>query len=79
MNDVRQLDAAINHWAVETGQSDGATIDTTAAATYLKVAWNSTDVLGNQYTFGTVGTNQIAISPTTKTALSGAGIDWGAY
>jgi prepilin-type N-terminal cleavage/methylation domain-containing protein len=79
MNDVCRLDAAINHWAVETVQSDGATVNTTAAATYLKSPWNSTDVLGNQYTLGTVGTNQIAISSTTKTALSGAGIDWGAY
>ena len=79
LNDVRQMDAAINGWAMETGQSDGATIDTSAAATYLKRAWISTDILGNTYTLGTVGTNQITVSSTTKTALSGVGIDWGAY
>lgn len=79
VNDIRQLDAAINQWAVETGQRDGATIDTTAAAVYLKSPWQSTDVLGNPFTLGTVGTNQISIASTTKSALSGVGIDWGSY
>src|SRR5579859_1795047 len=39
LNDCRQMDAAINQWALETGQSDGATIDTVGAATYLKTGW----------------------------------------
>jgi hypothetical protein len=37
------------------------------------------DVLGNTYVFTTIGTNQVSISPTTKTALADVGLDWGAY
>ena len=79
INDVRQMDAAIDQWALETGQSDGATVDTTLAATYLKGSWRAADLLGNNYVVGTVGTNQIAIAGSTKTALTGVGIDWGTY
>lgn len=79
LNDVRQMDAAIDQWALETGQTDGATINTTAAATYLKAPWRSTDLLGNAFAVGTVGSNQIQISTATKTALAGVGIDWGPY
>src|SRR5258706_7767871 len=59
LNDARQLDAAIDQWALETGQVDGATVNTTSAASYLKTAWNSNDLLGNPYAVGTVGTNQV--------------------
>lgn len=79
LNDVRQHDAAIDQWALENGKTDGATIDTTAAASYLKTGWSANDLLGNAYTLNTVGTNQIAIADATKTALAGVGIDWGAY
>ncbi len=79
LNDVRQMDAAVDQWALETGQTDGAAINTTSAGTYLKSAWKSNDLLNNPFTVGTVGTNQISIAATTKTSLSGVGIDWGAY
>ena len=79
MNDTRQLDAAIDQWAINTGQADGATVDTTAAAQYLKQTWPAADVLGNAWTFGPVGTNQVTIAAATKTALTGVGIDWGNY
>ena len=79
LNDVRLMDAAINQWILETGQSDGATINTTLAASYLKTTWMSNDSVGNPFTIGTVGSNQIAIASTTKTSLTGVGIDWGAY
>ena len=79
LNDARQMDAAIDQWALETGQTDGATVLTASASTYLKTAWKVTDLLGNTYTLGNVGTNQMAVSATTKTALAGVGIDWGAY
>ena len=79
LNDVRQMDAAIDQWALETGQTDGAAINTTSAATYLKTTWKSNDLLSNPFTVNTVGTNQISIATTTKTSLSGVGIDWGAY
>ena len=79
LNDARQMDAAIDQWALEKGKKDGDTVTTTEAASYLKTAWSATDLLGNAYTVGTVGTNQVQVSSTSKTALTGVGIDWGAY
>ncbi len=79
LNDARQLDAAVDQWALETGKTNGATVDSTAAADYLKGGWKSTDLLGNAFTISTVGTAQVAISSTSKAALSGVGIDWGPY
>lgn len=79
LNDVRQMDAAIDQWALENGKKDGDAIDTTGAATYLKTSWKSTDLLGNSFSVSVVGSTQIAISSTSKSALTGVGIDWGAY
>jgi len=79
LNDVRQMDAAIDQWALEQGRSDGAAINTTQAATYLKGSWRTTDLLGNTFTVNTVGSTQIVVSSSTKTALTGVGIDWGTY
>ena len=79
INDARQEDAAIDQWALETGQTDGATVNTTGAATYLKTAWKANDLLNNAYTIGNVGTQQVQISSSTKTSLAGVGIDWGPY
>jgi prepilin-type N-terminal cleavage/methylation domain-containing protein len=81
LNDCRQMDAAIDQWALENGKTDGATIDTSAsgAATYLKTGWKSLDLLGNAYAITVVGSTQMAVNTTTKTALVGVGIDWGAY
>jgi type IV pilus assembly protein PilA len=79
LNDARQMDAAIDQWALEYGRKDGDTVVTSSAATYLKTAWATNDLLGNQYAIGTVGGGQVAIAAGTKTALSGVGIAWGAY
>jgi type IV pilus assembly protein PilA len=79
INDARQMDAAIDQWALETGQTDGSAINTTSAASYLKTAWKATDLLGNTYAVTVVGPTQIQISATSKTALAGVGIDWGPY
>jgi type IV pilus assembly protein PilA len=79
LNDARQMDAAIDQWALETGQTDGNTVNTTSAQTYLKTVWKVTDLLGNTYVLGSVGTNQMAVAAATKTSLIGVGIDWGAY
>jgi type IV pilus assembly protein PilA len=79
LNDARQMDAAIDQWALETGQTDGNAINTTSAATYLKTAWKSNDLLNNAFSVTVVGGTQMAVSATTKTALAGVGIDWGAY
>src|SRR5476651_2520091 len=62
MNDVRQIDSAINQWALEKNKSDGDAINTTEAATYMKSSWKTTDVLNNGFAFSTVGTNQITVS-----------------
>jgi prepilin-type N-terminal cleavage/methylation domain-containing protein len=79
MNDVRQMDAAIDQWALETGQVDGAAINSTGAASYLKTPWKTTDLLNKAYNISVVGTTQISINAATKTALAGVGIDWGNY
>ena len=79
LNDTRQMDAAIDQWALENGKKDGDAIDTTAAATYMKTAWKTTDLLNNDYTVTVVGSTQISIAAATKTALAGVGIDWGAF
>jgi prepilin-type N-terminal cleavage/methylation domain-containing protein len=79
MNDCRQMDAAIDQWALETGQTDGATISTTGAQTYLKTAWKTTDLLNNTFNLTVVGTTQISINANTKSSLTGVGIDWGNY
>ena len=79
MNDARQMDAAIDQWALETGQTDGNAVNTTGAASYLKTQWKTADLLNNNYLVTVVGTTQISINATTKTALTGVGIDWGNY
>ena len=79
MNDARQMDSAVDQWAIEFYKTDGSTIDTVGAATYLKTAWKSNDLLGNPFQISTVGTSQVDISTTTKSALTGVGIDWGVY
>ena len=79
LNDARQMDSAIDQWALENGKKDGDAVTTTSAATYLKTAWPTNDLLGNDYAVGNVGPSQVQINATTKTALSGVGIDWGAY
>src|ERR1017187_2666384 len=79
LNDARQMDSAIDQWALETGQTDGNTIDTVAAQTYLKKPWVTTDLLNNAYTGTVIGSTQISVSAVTKPALGGVGIDWGAY
>ena len=79
MNDARQMDAAVDQWAIELYKTDGDTIDTVDVATYLKTAWKSNDLLGHAYEVNTVGTGQITIATSTKSALMGVGIDWGGY
>ena len=79
INDARQMDAAIDQWALETGAKNGDTINTTSAALYLKRAWPVNDLLGNAFGGTLVGTTQVVINATTKTALAGVGIDWGSY
>jgi type II secretory pathway pseudopilin PulG len=80
ISDARVIDAAINAWALETGQADNAPIDLVSAASYTKLGSISTnDILGNAFQIGTVGPTQVLISSATKSALANANLDWGAY
>jgi prepilin-type N-terminal cleavage/methylation domain-containing protein len=80
LNDCRQMDAAIDQWSVNAGVADGTAVDSVAAGTYLKTAWNTQDLLGNQWGgTGQTGTGQIQVSTSTKNALANVGIDWGPY
>ena len=79
LNDVRQMDAAIDQWAMEKTKLDGDAIDTTAAQSYSKFPWSTTDLSGNPYNITVVGSTQISINVATKAALDGVGIDWGKY
>jgi len=79
LNDARQMDAAVDQWAIEYNKKDGDTVDTVAAATYLKTSWKSNDILGHAFIVSTVGTSQVDIATTTKSALAGVGIDWSTY
>ena len=80
VNDARQIDAAINAWAMEVNASDGSPVDLVTASQYIESGnINATDLLGNAYLIGPVGNTQMAISATSKLALDGVGIDWGSY
>jgi prepilin-type N-terminal cleavage/methylation domain-containing protein len=79
LNDVSQLDDAITQWAMDANMKDGDAIDWNAVATYLKKPIVFSDILGNPYSWSTVGSNQIGLSWNTKAELAGVGIDWGPY
>jgi prepilin-type N-terminal cleavage/methylation domain-containing protein len=71
LNDARQLDAAIDQWALETSQTNGAAIDTAGVLTYLKQA----NIAGNprlqtlRYaTFFPLGTVSVTVSPAGAVA-----------
>ena len=79
LNDARMMDAAVDQWAMEYNKKDGDTVDTVAAATYLKSTWKTKDVLGHDFVLNPVGASQVNIAATTKSALTGVGIDWSSY
>lgn len=76
---AREMDDAITRWAVDYNKKEGDAVDLSTLQTYYKKNMSGKDVLGNMYIFGGIGTNQVVISPSTKAALAGAGIDWGPY
>ena len=79
LNDARQMDSAIEQWAIDYNKKDGDAIDTSSAASYLKTSWKPNYVLNHAYVVNSVGPTQINVATTTKTALSGVGVDWGIY
>lgn len=80
VNDCKQMDGAVDQWAFEMNKKDGDSIDTVGCSTYLKPnSWDVNDTLGNPYVVNSVGTNQVRINTSSKSALAGVGIDWGSY
>jgi len=58
INNLRQIDGAISEWALENGQSSGATASATSISAYIKL--NSVNSVpgcpaGGTYTYGNVG------------------------
>ena len=73
INNLRQIDGAINEWALETGQSNGASVASAqTVSAYIKL--NSANSVpgcpaGGSYTTATVGANpQVSCSLSTLTA-----------
>jgi prepilin-type N-terminal cleavage/methylation domain-containing protein len=59
INNMRQITAACNQWALETGQTTGATVANTEITPYIQL--NSSSSVpgcpaGGSYTLGTIGT-----------------------
>ncbi len=70
INNLRQIDGAINTWALESGQSNGATVGGVATVSaYIKLNSNNSVPgcpAGGTYTTATVGANpQISCSLST--------------
>ena len=70
INNLRQIDGAINEWALETGQSTGADVGgVTTVSAYIKLNSNNrvpTCPAGGSYTTATVGANpQVSCSLST--------------
>jgi hypothetical protein len=80
ISDASEMDNAIDQWATESGKQEGDEINTIDAAAYLKSgSWHESDIVGNQYVVGVIGTKQITVSASTKALLVGPSIDWGSY
>ena len=88
INGARQLDAAVDQWAIENGIDNGVAVTLPSLAVYVKpgsafelalTSSNPTDALGNDYTFNNTGAGQLQISATTKASLSAVVADWGGY
>ncbi|MGO8764812.1 MAG: type IV pilin protein [Limisphaerales bacterium] len=72
INNLRQIDAAINEWALENGQTTGATVASVmTVSAYIKLNSNSSVPgcpAGGSYTVTTVGANpQVSCSLSTLT------------
>jgi prepilin-type N-terminal cleavage/methylation domain-containing protein len=80
VNDARIIDTAIDEWAMEKSKADGDDVDLAEVASYTKTGVvPTTDLLGNPFIINKVGTNQVQISTTTKSAMTGIDVDWGVY
>ena len=72
INNMRQITAAVNEWALETGQQTGATVSNANLTPYIQLNSNSSIPpcpAGGTYTVGAVGNlPQVTCSLSTLTA-----------
>jgi type II secretory pathway pseudopilin PulG len=69
INNLRQIDAAINEWALETGQSNSASVATVATVSaYIKL--NSANSVPGCPANGTYSTFSIGSTPQVSCTLS---------
>ena len=69
ISNLRQIDSAINEWALETGKSNGATIaDTQTVSAYLKL--NSASSVPSCPAGGTYTTSSVGAIPQVQCSLS---------
>jgi len=72
INNMRQITAAVNEWALETGQQSGATVANTELTPYIQLNSNSSIPpcpAGGTYTLGAVGNlPQVTCSLSTLTS-----------
>jgi prepilin-type N-terminal cleavage/methylation domain-containing protein len=69
INNLRQIDAAINEWALETGQSNSASVATVATVSaYIKL--NSANSVPGCPANGTYSTFSVGTTPQVSCSLS---------
>lgn len=69
INNLRQIDGAINEWALETGQSNGATVAAVATVSaYIKL--NSNNSVPGCPANGTYSTTTVGANPQVACSLS---------
>ena len=83
LNECRQVDGAIDQWALENNKTSGDTVTWTDITPYLKAGTRlansgGTDLLGNSFTINVVSSG-VKLAANTITAFSGVGISWGPY
>ncbi|MBV9462679.1 MAG: prepilin-type N-terminal cleavage/methylation domain-containing protein [Verrucomicrobiae bacterium] len=83
LNELRQVDGAIDQYALENNKTSADTVTWANIQPYLKAGtrlYNSgnSDLLGNTFTISTVASG-VKVNTNTRTAFSGVGISWGPY
>lgn len=83
LNECRQIDGAIDQWALENNKTSGDTIAWADITPYLKAGTRlansgNSDLLGNGFTIGEVG-DGVKVAQATFDEFSGVGISWGPY
>ena len=69
INNLRQIDGAINEWALETGQSNGATVSSVSTVSaYIKL--NSNNSVPGCPAGGTYATTTVGANPQVACSLS---------